>query len=238
RERARREPTETSGDELLEEGSRALLRDPVARRGGDVLDERSNEQGVASRLAGDRARLLAELGALARAEEPEGEGPGAVEIEVSDLEVMVNHRRPRQRPRQAQRAEERRGVRVRVAVDQDQEERRGLGRREELAEELGAVEVAPVRVIDNDDDGGLGRQTTEEPPEGGREQLPTGRLLRRRARAGLRETGAAEDREHLGDDRQVIAEAIEEPMAMLEGLPGEEPGERVEEAIDGAEGER
>ena len=123
-------------------------------------------------------------------------------------------------------------------VGDDQQQRRGLGRGQQLGQQAHAVGVAPVEVVEEEDQAVAGGEGGEQALEGGEGLAP--RLLV--GGADPRVLGqladgadALERREHAGEVASVAAEEGRE-LDRLER--GEVVGEGVDEAVEGLEGDR
>ena len=194
----------------------------------ELLDEKRASLGLAR--GGARHPLRSVVGAI---EQCESEALGFRVRERSHGDV---ERRGAIRPAIPDLLEERAGLRLFQPVGENVEDRGRVGRPHEIEEERRAVGVAPLGVVDVDDEGQLGRQGREKRAE--RREGPAAHEVR--IGDGLR--GDLPDArhppqhgEHEGDGAHV-GRQIERLPDLLE--VHEVPAEGVDHAVDGLVGDR
>jgi hypothetical protein len=197
----------------------------------EEADQLIDEERIAGRLARDRGGQRAAAGAVA-AQPDEGQLSRLVRRQDADLHLAHFHRR---RPRRAQAldqvAHRLAGVGVLAAIGQDQEQRRRVGRAQEIDQQHAGVEVAPLHVVDDQDErvagGHAGEQLAQRVQPAPPELVRVGRRdpLRRR----LDHLGAAQDREEPRHRQDV---ARQERLHLLAREPGQVAAERVDQAVE------
>ena len=128
--------------------------------GRDRAHQLGDEEGAAVGLPGDgRRQRLVRAGA---AEEGAGQGGGLVVGEAAHLDDLAVHRREG-----AERAEELALVDLVAPVAGEEQQRGRVGRGEQGGHQLGAVDVAPLEVVEVEDQRPPPGQVVEEVPERG-----------------------------------------------------------------------
>jgi hypothetical protein len=227
------EAVEAGVDQLLE---RDLALVAEAARVHGVAHELLDEQRVALGLDGD-AGGLGEGGAVAAAHAEEGELLGLLVDERGDEQVAHVAAHAGALVEALELAQHRRGGAVVAAVGADHEEGGGVGRGDELGEEAGAVLVAPLEVGHAQDQraavGDAGEQLFE-----AAEGPAAGLLLVGALEHALRGVGdelhAGEHGEEAG---QLVHVAGHERGGLDLGEAAEVVGERVDDGVEGLEGD-
>ena len=199
----------------------------VAAR-GDVADQLVDEHRVPGRLAGQVARV--------------DRGQAAVALDQAEHELLGvvgrQHRQPQVVAGRAGRdglVELGEGDLAHVAVAQggEQEQRRRRRRAEQLAEELHAVGVGPVEIVDDQHDRVAQRDPAQELAqrgEGGRADLLRRALVLGGGGGGLDRGQDAHDRE---DPGQRAGVGREQRGLLLGGQGAEEASQLVDDAVEG-----
>ncbi len=228
---------------VLGQARRALSQDLVerdhAQRGHALAIRRAMVSGRAARQLLDQERVAARLardargnilrGGLARAQKRGGQATRIVERERLDLDLAYLGALG---PSPAQIRKKGTGRRVFRAVRRHQQDWRRRGRPHHLHEEGGAVGVAPLNVVDEDDDRVPRREGPEKLAQGAERKLPedlrvAGRGLRERVDPRYAPEHGKEVRERPDGVRQ-------RQLRLLHQVPCE----RVDDAVDRLVGHR
>ena len=209
--------------------ARLVRGDPSSVASHELLDEKRATPGLPRHGTRDPLRHL-----VGRIEQRERQGQRVVDIEGSDGDVADLRAL---RPALAHLHQQGAPLGLLVAVRHEQEQRRRVGRTEDLDEERRAVEVAPVRVVDEEDerlDLTQGREELAQRTEGALSQTPPV-VLARLARRGRHARDALHDGEEAAQRPDVLRQE--------QGLAGvrhahQVAAEGVDHAVDRLERDR
>jgi hypothetical protein len=197
------------------------------------VTELGDEQRVAAGLAGDRRGLA---GARGVGEQRARELEGAVRAQRAQLEIGAQQAGvPREVAAQGRDAAA--GGRV-AAVADDQQQRRRVGRSQQLAQQRGAVDVAPVQVVEHEHERAGGGEAAEQRAQGLEGLL----ALLVRGEAGVERAGAqAVDRGDAAQHREQAREAVQlrraQGLDLGVGALAQVAGEGVDQAVDALVGD-
>jgi hypothetical protein len=203
----------------------------------DLLDERVDHRRVACGLLGDSPGQMVALRRGRTAPQAQRELGGGLGGERGRLDHPQHIGGGDQRPQQRDVTQHRRGLVTTVRADQ--QEWWHTGRGEQVVQHAGAVEVAPLQVVEQHNQRtalGDAKQQALEAVEGAAAHLLR---LEHARRYLLADPGHA--REHRKDLRQgieALADVVDQRLALLAGDPRQVSRERVEEAVERAKRHR
>ena len=231
------EHREPLGDHVVErhgaEGRGRICARPFALASRDEgAHELLDKEGAPAGLAGDRLRDLEGRRAL-RVEQRARERPRVVHRERPDREIA---HLGRNRPAGAHLEHEGARGRLLVAVGHHDEQRRRERGAHGLEQQVDAVGVAPLHVVDPEDQRPAARQLGEHPPQRGERVAP--HVLR----VGGRGLHGGGDGRHAPQHREQTREGPDvgrhRDGAVVVGEPHQVPAQRVDDAVEGLVGHR